>query len=207
MASVSRSVFALASFPESEAPMRASRGGPPNRKNSVNGTTESHSKKDLVMAKAVLSPSTGVTIAGLPLTTVLPWASCPARAATASTRSNISRRGFSRGSILRMVCGARANHSLAGVQTALIATAAAANTTMRTTATASPRRRCQLCSLSTAGVSNIARNSATATGMNTSCAKYSSVPTANIDSRMIALRRVVSARGVGVLTRTLSAIC
>jgi hypothetical protein len=106
-----------------------------------------------------------------------------------------------------MVCGARASHSVAGVQMVLIAAAAAANTTTRTIATASPRRSRQRCSLSTAGVSSIARNSATATGMNTSWAKYSNVPTASMDSSRMALRSLVSARGVGVLTSQMSAIC
>ena len=57
MASVSRSVLALASLPASDAPMRASSGGPPSRKNSVNGMTDSHSKNDLVIDMAVLSPA------------------------------------------------------------------------------------------------------------------------------------------------------
>ena len=39
-----------------------------------------------------------------------------------------------------------------------------------------------------------------ATGISTSWAKYSTTPTAIKDSSMTALRSVVSARGVGVLT-------
>jgi hypothetical protein len=44
-------------------------------------------------------------------------------------------------------------------------------------ATASPRRSFQRCRRSTAGVSSSARNSARATGMKTSCAKYNTAPT------------------------------
>jgi hypothetical protein len=76
-----------------------------------------------------------------------------------------------------MVCGARASHSVAGVQTLLMANAAEANTTSITMATATPRRIFQRCSRSTAGVSSSARNRPMATGMNTSCAKYSTAPT------------------------------
>ena len=50
-----------------------------------------------------------------------------------------------------MVCGARASHSAAGVHTALMAAAAAQNTTTITIVTARPRRIFQRCSLSTAG--------------------------------------------------------
>ena len=99
-----------------------------------------------------------------------------------------------------MVCGARASHSVAGVHAALIAAALVATTTSITMATANPRRMCQRCRRSTAGVSSSARNSDSATGMKTSCAKYSTVPTASTESKMTALRRVVSDRGTGVLT-------
>ena len=52
--------------------MRASNGGPPARKNSVNGMIDSHSMNERVIAIAVLSPATGVTMAGVPVATVLP---------------------------------------------------------------------------------------------------------------------------------------
>ena len=94
--------------------MRASSGGPPSMKNSVKGIIDIHSKKDLANETAVLSPATGVTMAGLPPTAVPPCVSRPARSATSSTRWNISRSGLRRGSIWRMVCGARASHSRGG---------------------------------------------------------------------------------------------
>jgi hypothetical protein len=156
--------------------MRASSGGPPNRKNKVSGMTVSPSISDLVTEIAVLSPSTDVTMAGLPATTEPPWVSRPARSATASTRSNISRSGRNRGSICRSVCGARASQSLAGPQAALMALAADTNTTSITMATARPRRRPQRCRRSTAGVSSSARKMAMATGISTSCAKYRITP-------------------------------
>jgi hypothetical protein len=46
--------------------MRASSGGPPSRKNSVNGITDSQPKNVLVIEKAVLPLSTGVRMAGVP---------------------------------------------------------------------------------------------------------------------------------------------
>ena len=113
---------------------------------------------------------------------------------------------LSRGSILRIVCGARASHSVAGVQIALIAAAAAANTTNMTIATAKPRRMLQRCRASTAGVSSNARNSAIATGMNTSCARYSTAPTARNDSRGSLCGAWYQLGGVGVLTARMSGI-
>ena len=98
-------------------------------------------------------------MAGFPLTTEVPCVRRPARSAKASTRSNISRSGRSRGSICRMVCGARASHSVAGVHAALIAAALVATTTSITMATANPRRMCQRCRRSTAGVSSSAGTS------------------------------------------------
>ena len=53
---------------------------------------------------------------------------------------------------------------------------AAAQTTIITTVTAIPRGRPQRCRRSTSGVSSNAMNSAIATGMSTSCAKYATTP-------------------------------
>src|SRR5690349_5834682 len=206
MASVRRRVRTLASLPASVAPSRASSGGPPIRKNSVSGMIVSQPSRDLVREMAVLSPATGVTMAGLPDTAEPPWVSWPARSATASTRSNISRRGRKRGSIWRMVCGARASQSVAGPHAAFTAAATDAHTTSMTSAAARPRRRPQLCSRSTAGVSSSVKNTAIATGISTSCAKYTTTPAPMMATSQTALTSLGSGRssvlaGIGAQCR------
>ena len=86
------------------------------------------------------------------------------------------------------VCGARASHSVAGRPRGIDRGRAPARTPRSATmATAKPRRRRQRCSRSTAGVSSSARNSAIATGMKTSCAKYSTAPTPRMATSQTAL--------------------